>query len=96
MKKKKTVEMQNEYMDKFIKNLPVLRATTNMTQALLADNVGVSRQTVVAIETRRRPLPWTLYLAMVCVFQNNENSKNMIESFGLFDKDFIRVGIEDG
>lgn len=95
MKKKKTVEMQNDYMDKFIKNLPVLRAATNMTQALLADNVGVSRQTVVAIETRRRPLPWTLYLAMVCVFQNNENSKNMIESFELFDKDFICVGVEN-
>lgn len=96
MKKKKTVELQNEYMDKFIKNLPVLRAAANMTQAHLADKVGVSRQTVVAIETRRRPLPWTLYLAMACVFQNNENSKNMMESFELLDKDFIRVGVENG
>ncbi len=81
MKKKETVAMQNEYIDKFIKNLPVLRAATNMTQAHLADKVGVSRQTIVAIETRKRPLPWTLYLAMVCVFQNNENSKNNRELY---------------
>lgn len=42
------------------------------------------------IETRKKPLSWTLYLMMVCVFQNNENSKKMMESFELLDKDFIR------
>jgi DNA-binding XRE family transcriptional regulator len=56
-----------------------------MAQAKLADNVGVSRQTVVTIETRKRPMPWTLYLTMMFVFRQNEESKKLIESFELLD-----------
>ena len=67
MNRKEKVAMQDEYMDTLIKNLPVLRAATSMTQAQLAEKVGVSRQTIVAIETRKRPMPWSLYLATILV-----------------------------
>lgn len=90
MKKKETVAMQDEYIDALIKNLPVLRAATNMTQAQLADKVGVSRQTIVAIETRKRPMPWTLYLALLFVFVQYEDSKMLISNLDLFDNIFIK------
>ena len=80
---------QYECMDKLIKNLPVLRATINMTQAQLAEKVGVSRQTIVAIETRKRLMSLTLYLAIVCVFQNHDDSKKMIGNLSLFDESLI-------
>jgi len=83
--------MQNEYIDVLIKNLPVLRAATSMTQAQLAEKIGVSRQTIVSIETRKRPLPWSLYLAIICVFQQYEESEILLKSFKLFDAEFIRM-----
>ena len=83
MKKKNTVAMQDEYIDNLIKNLPVLRAATRMTQAQLADKVGVSRQTIVAIETRKRLMPWTLYLAIMFVFQQHEESKELLDRLGV-------------
>lgn len=81
--------MQSEYIDAMIKNLPVLRAATNMTQAQLAEKLGISRQTIVAIETRKRPMPWSLYLAIVCVFQQYDDSKKFMENFNLFNRELL-------
>jgi DNA-binding XRE family transcriptional regulator len=89
MKKKETVAMQDEYINALIKNLPVLRAAAKVTQAQLADKVGVSCQTIVSIETKKRPMPWTLYLAMVFVFERYEESKKLLESFELFQQKLI-------
>lgn len=89
MKKKETGAMQDDYIDKLTKNLPVLRAATNMTQAQLAEKIGVSRQTIVAIETGKRPLPWSLYLAMILVFQKYDESNVLLERLELFDSDVI-------
>ena len=90
MKKKETVVMQNEYIDALTKNLHILRTATNMTQVRLANKIGVSRQTIVAIETRKRPMPWSLYLAMVLVFENNEDSHRLLINFKLFDEEFLK------
>jgi len=60
MKKKETVAMQNKYIDKLVKYLPVLRAAANMTQSQPADKAGVNRQTILFIEIRKRPMSWTL------------------------------------
>ena len=90
MKKKETVAMQDEYIEVLIKNLPVLRAATHMTQAQLAYKLGVSRQTIVVIENRKRALPWSLYLAVLFVFIQYDESKKLMESLDLFDSEFIQ------
>jgi len=90
MAKRKDNAMQNEYIERMVKNLPVLRAAIDITQMQLGEKVGVSRQTIVAIENRKSPLNWTLYLAMVCVFQQYEEPKKFLESFKIFDKGFIK------
>jgi DNA-binding XRE family transcriptional regulator len=89
MKNEEKAIMQYKYIDAIIKYLPVLRAATSMTQAQLAEKIGVSRQTIVSIETRKRPLPWSLYLALICIFQNYSESKVLLESYNLFDYKFI-------
>jgi DNA-binding XRE family transcriptional regulator len=33
----------------------------------MAKKIGISRQTIVALETKKRPMPWSLYLTLVCV-----------------------------
>ena len=85
--------MKEEYIERMLKNLPVLRASAGFTQAKLGKKLGMSRQTIVAIETRKRPLPWDLYLAMVCVFQQYEKSQILLNSFELFDSEFIRENL---
>lgn len=93
MKRREKIAMQDEHIDILIKNLPVLRVATQMTQAQLADRVGVSRQTIVAIETRKRPMPWTLYLAIMFVFMRCKGSKTLLEKLDLFDDEFITMGL---
>ena len=90
MNRKEILAMQNEYIVSMIKNMPVLRATTNMTQAALAEKIGVSRQTIVAIETRKRPMSWSLYLAMICVFEQYEDSRKLLDTYELFNAQFIK------
>ena len=89
MKKRRDGAMQDEFISRMIKNLPVLRAAIDLTQEQLGTKLGVSRQTIVAIENGKSPLTWSLYLAMVCVFGLYEESRNLIEKLELFDADFI-------
>jgi len=82
--------MQSDYLDRMVKSLPLLRAATGLTQAQLGKKIGMSRQTIVAIENKKRPLPWCLFLAMVCVFQQYEESMLLLVNFELFDAKFIK------
>ena len=82
--------MQDEYLKRMVGNLPIVRVAAGFTQAQLGEKIGVSRQTIVAIENGKRPLPLSLYLAMVLVFMQNENSLKLMDSFNLYDIGFIR------
>lgn len=81
--------MQEEYINRMVKNLPVLRTAIDMTQEQLGAKLGVSRQTIVAIENEKSPLTWSLYLAMVCVFQQYEKTQILLDSFKIFFSSFI-------
>lgn len=58
--------------------LPVLRAKARVSQGEIAEKIGISRQTYSSIETRKREMSWTTFLALIAYFQNNENTKKMI------------------
>ena len=45
---------RNEAIDKMTDNLKVLRNKLNLTQDELAGKIGISRQTLVNIENRKR------------------------------------------
>ena len=81
--------MQDEYISRMVKNLPVLRAAVGLTQEQLGSKVGVSRQTIVAIENQKNPLTWSLYLAVVCVFEQYEESKELVEKLKIFTSNSI-------
>jgi len=81
---------QKEYMERLIKNLPVLRASVRITQRELAEKIGITRQSMMAIETRKRPLQWSTYLALVLVFQQTEDSALLLDNLKLFSDEFIK------
>jgi len=58
--------------------LPVLRAKARVSQGEIAEKIGISRQTYSSIETGKREMSWTTFLALIAYFQNNENTKKMI------------------
>ena len=89
MKKEERKIIQRQHMDKLVEYLPVLRSAARITQNQLAKRLDIARSTVVVIEHRQRQLQWHMYLALVCIFTQNEDSKKLLESFELFDKEFL-------
>lgn len=71
-------ESQNDLKRRLINalknDLPVLRARVGLSQEVLADKIGISRQTYSSIETGKREMAWTTFLALVAFFQNNEQT----------------------
>jgi DNA-binding XRE family transcriptional regulator len=59
-------------------NLPVLRAKLDMTQQQLALLLGVSRQTVISIETKKREMTWNTFLSLVFVFSKNRATAELM------------------
>ena len=56
--------------------LPFLRKEIGVSQSLLANKVGVSRQTISLIERQIQPMTLTLFLAIVFFFKcNNDFNK---------------------
>ena len=78
-------------IDKFIFELPVLRARIGMTQDEISEIVGISRQTYSSIETRKRKLPWTTYMSLLFVFYFNPDTREPLENAGLFPEDLKKT-----
>lgn len=93
MVQRKGGTMQEEYIEKMVKNLPVLRAAAGLTQVQLSAKLGVSRQTIVAIENGKTPLTWSSYLAIVCVFTQYEETKELLDKVDLFSSEYIKENL---
>ena len=70
MDKQSVKKEEENRIEDFCKNLVVLRQAMNWTQADLADRVGVTRQTIAAIENGKTKPSKTLFLAIVGLFTN--------------------------
>lgn len=77
---------KKELISRLTYDLPVLRARLGISQAELASKIGISRQTYNSIETGKKEMPWTLFMALIAVFQNNEETKRMIETIDGLDE----------
>lgn len=62
----------------FTEELPVLRARAKVSQEVVADLIGISRQTYSAIESGKRELPWKTFMSLVALFQNIDQTKPML------------------
>lgn len=64
-----------------IKNLPVLRSKLEISQSQLAEKLGVTRQTITAIECGARPLSWTTFLALCFLFDSSPATRPLMELY---------------
>lgn len=63
-----------------VHELPVLRARLGASQAELAEMIGISRQSYNSYEKGKKEMPWTTFMALIAVFQNNAETNRMLES----------------
>lgn len=84
-------ELKHNLMEQFRNELPVLRARARASQEVIAEKIGISRQTYSGIETGKREMTWTTFLALLAFFQNNEQTKTMIDQINGFGDSMTKV-----
>ena len=77
----KLSDKQQKMISTLSQAMPLLRKEIGVSQALLAEKVGVSRQLISLVERQLQPMTWTLFLAIVFFFKCNND----------FDKDKKKI-----
>ena len=65
MAERSYTDEQKQMISVLTQALPILRKELGVSQTVLAQKVGVSRQTISLIERQLYPMTWTLFLAIV-------------------------------
>lgn len=60
-----TTNEQDVLIQHMVDRLPALRKKYGISQTELGEKIGLSRQTISAIERKTTPLTWTTMLAML-------------------------------
>ena len=74
-------------------NLPILRKKMNVTQAELAALIGVSRNTLVYIETGKKTMTWNMFLSLILIFTKNKGTDKLLNVLEIYTdelNDFIK------
>lgn len=102
-KKKRTVNRdfpKEKYIRLMSQNLPILRIRLGISQEELAELTGSSKQMISLIERGVRPMMWDTFMSMQYVFRRNSETRDMLQFFGIYTKefdDFINIaGQEEG
>ena len=77
-------EFRNAYVTKMTENLALLRTSISLTQERLAELIGLSRFTLIAIEKKQRTMTWNTFLSLILVFRANEKSRILMETLGIY------------
>ncbi len=76
---------KKKYTREMAENLPVLRAKVGMSQEDLAGLIGVTRQTISAIENKVREMSWQTFLSLLFLFSKNSDTERLMEVMGIYD-----------
>ena len=59
-------------------NMQMLRGKLGISQAELAETIGVSRQTINSVENCRQNMSWNLFTSLILFFLYNEDTKELL------------------
>lgn len=92
MGKEKDIDNRKALIARLTYDLPVLRARLGISQEELAEKIGMSRQSYNAIEKGKREMSWMTFMALVAVFQNNEETAKMLSNIDGMDNELTNIG----
>ena len=72
-----------------IENLSALRARIGITQEELANILGISRQTYYSFENGKREMQWSIFLALVFIFDSVKETSEMIRDLRIYPIDLV-------
>ena len=81
---------KDELITNMTDNLVVLRNKLKLTQDDLAGKIGISRQTLVNIENKRRDMSWSTFVALIAVFRAECSTSDLLDHFGIYTKELNR------
>ena len=79
-----TKERKDNLIEKFSEELPALRGKVGASQEEVSSSIGISRQTYSAYENHSRPIPWSVFLALLFYFDYIPSTHNIIRRLGVF------------
>lgn len=79
--------IKDRVIENMTENLPTLRAKATLSQAKLAEMVGISRQTLVAVENRKRKMSWSTFLACLLIFHENEETDALLRLYEIYTEE---------
>lgn len=82
-----TDETKSNLIEVMAENLTVFRAKLNLTQAELAEIVGISRYTLISIEKKQRKMTWNTFLSLLLVFSRNDATSALLETVGVLNEE---------
>lgn len=91
-------QMREKLIANMTDNLPILRKKLGLTQEEFAAIIGVDRSTVAAIETHKRTMSWSLFLASLMVFTKNKETDKLLNVLDIYTEElneFIKHIAED-
>ena len=68
-------------------NLSTLRAKANLSQNDLADRLGFTRQTISAIEGKKRDMQWSTFSSLVLFFSKDDEVSQLMTVMGILNND---------
>ena len=85
---------KNQLISNMVENLPVLRKKLDVSQAELAEMIGVSRSTLTALENKKRPMTWNVFLSLILIFTKNKETDALLNVLEIYTDDlneFIKI-----
>jgi len=72
-------------------NLSTLREKAKLTQDELADRLGLTRQTISAIENDKRDMQWSTFSVLIMFFASNEEIQQIMVAMGIINSNVERL-----
>ena len=72
-----------------VDNLPMLRKKLGLTQQGLANIIGVSSYTVLAIEKKQRKMTWSTFLSVLIVCLTKEEVRQILTALNIYTNELI-------
>ena len=84
MYKRLSEESKSNSIKNMSDNLVALRTMLHLTQAQLAEIMGVTRQTLVLYETGKRVMTWNTFLSLLFIFTQKRETRELLNILNIY------------